>query len=185
MKADGLLNSEKLVSSLTPCNGEASGIKPEHFRKVMSRFATGVTVVTSRAGGRIHGMTCNAFCSISDSSMCILVSLATNTRTERMIRDGRVFAVNVLSESQGWLSDRFAGRHQKSEDNRFRGVEFGAAITGAPILSESVAYLDCRVLKAYKCDTHRLFLGNVIAFDAHESRRPLIFFGSQYMALSP
>jgi len=149
----------------------------------MSRFATGVAIVTSRAGDHIHGMTCNAFCSVSISPSSILVSLAKETRTEKMIRTGRVFAVNVLSEAQIWLSDRFAGRHPEYEGNRFRGVQWMIAATGAPILLGSQAFLDCCLVKVVDCDTHTLFLGSVAAIHADESQRPLIFFQSQYMGL--
>lgn len=155
----------------------------ERFRKVMSRFATGVAIVTTRTDHHIHGMTCNAFCSISISPMSILVSLAKETRTEKMIKVGRVFAVNVLSETQTWLSDRFAGRHPEHEGNRYRGVQWRVATTGAPILLGSQAFLDCRLVKVVDCDTHTLFLGSVVAIYADESQRPLIFFQSHYMGL--
>jgi len=155
----------------------------EQFRKVMSRFATGVAIVTTRAGKNIHGMTCNAFCSISISPISILVSLTKETRTEKMIKVGRIFAVNVLSETQTWLSDRFAGRHPKFETNRFKGVEWSIAATGAPILHKSQAFLDCSLIKEVDCDTHTLFLGSVVAIHADESQRPLIFFQSHYMSL--
>ena len=139
--------------------------------------------MTSRAGDQIHGMTCNAFCSISISPMSVLVSLAKNTRTERMIEAGRVFAVNVLSESQTQLSDRFAGRHKNKEANRFEGLEWTSVVTGAPIFAGSQAYLDCRLTRTFDGGTHTLFLGEVVAAHVDESQRPLIFFQSQYMAV--
>lgn len=149
----------------------------------MSRFATGVAVVTSRAVNQIHGMTCNAFCSVSISPISILVSLAKNTRTEMMIRAGRIFAVNVLSEVQTLLADRFAGRQIQYESNRFEGIEWTVSVTGAPILKNSQAYLDCTLLRIVDCDTHNLFLGSVVSFHVDESQRPLIFFESQYLGL--
>jgi flavin reductase len=158
-------------------------LSKEQFRKVMARFATGVAIVTSRAGDQIHGMTCNALCSVSISPMSVLVSLAKETRTERMITAAGVFAVNVLSESQTWLSDRFAGRHPNQEENRFQAVEWAPAVTGAPILKGSQAYLGCRLRKTFDCDTHTLFLGTVVAIHVDESQRPLVFFCSQYIGL--
>jgi flavin reductase (DIM6/NTAB) family NADH-FMN oxidoreductase RutF len=160
-----------------------SPINKEQFRKVMSRFATGVAIVTSRSGDQIHGMTCNAFCSISISPLSVLISLAKGTRTEKMVGAGRVFAVNILSESQTWLSDRFAGRHPNREEDRFEGVEWTTVTTGAPILKGSQAYLDCRLLNTFDCETHTLFLGSVVAIQADESQRPLLFFQSKYMGL--
>lgn len=153
------------------------------FRKVMSQFATGVAIVTGRLGDNVHGMTCNAICSLSSSPMSVLVSLTKESRTEKMIRTAGVFAVNVLSESQGWLSERFAGRHPEHEEDRFNGVAWTQGVTGAPILLGSQAYLDCRVATRFDCHAHSLFMGAVVAIYADESQSPLIFFRSQYMRL--
>jgi flavin reductase (DIM6/NTAB) family NADH-FMN oxidoreductase RutF len=153
------------------------------FRKVMARFVTGVTIVTSRAGEEVHGMTCNAFCSISIAPLSVIVSLAKNTRTERLIEKGAVFAVNVLSEFQTELSDRFAGRHKDKEENRFQGIQWTTVITGAPIFEGIQAYLDCNVMKTFDGGTHTLYLGQVLAAHADDSKRPLIFFQSRYMSV--
>ncbi len=153
------------------------------FRKVMSRFVTGVTVVTSRHRDEIHGMTCNAFCSISLEPMTVMVSLAKNTRTERLVERGQVFAVNVLSQAQTELSDRFAGRHGQREGDRFAGFEWTTAATGAPIFKGTQAYFDCTLLKAFDGGTHRLCVGQVVEAKADESQSPMIFFQSQYMGL--
>ena len=154
------------------------------FRKVLSRFATGVAVVTTSAEGQVHGMTCNAFCSISISPMSVLVSLAKHSRTERMINDGGVFAVNVLSESQKEISERFAGKHKDKEAHRFQDIAWTRAVTGAPILLGTQAYLDCRVSTNFDGGTHTLFVGTVVAVHAVESQHPLIFFQSKYMGVN-
>jgi flavin reductase (DIM6/NTAB) family NADH-FMN oxidoreductase RutF len=152
------------------------------FRKVMSRFVTGITVVTSRLGDEIHGMTCNAFCSISLNPLSVLVSLAKNSRTAALIEQSRVFAVNVLSEAQPHFSDRFAGRHQDKEANRFEGYEWTTAVSGAPILKGTQAWLDCKVLNAFDGGSHTLFLGEVLAAQVDETQAPLIFYQSRYHA---
>jgi len=153
------------------------------FRKVMSRFVTGVTIVTSREGDEIHGMTCNSFCSISISPLTVMVSLAKNTRTEKLIERARLFAVNVLSQSQADLSDRFAGRHKQREQDRFAGIDWVTALTGAPIFKGAQAYLDCRLLRAFDGGSHNLCLGEVVAAHLDESQGPLVFFQSRYMGL--
>jgi 3-hydroxy-9,10-secoandrosta-1,3,5(10)-triene-9,17-dione monooxygenase reductase component len=153
------------------------------FRKVMSRFITGVTVVTSRGGDEVQGMTCNAFCSVSVAPLIILVSLAKSTRTAKLIEKAQVFAVNVLSHSQAEISDRFAGRHKNFENDRFTGFQWTTAVTGSPILIEAQAYLDCRLLRVFDAGSHHLHLGEVVAAQVDESQGPLIFFQSQYMSL--
>ncbi|PYV87419.1 MAG: flavin reductase [Acidobacteria bacterium] len=154
------------------------------FRKVMARFVTGVTIVTSRAGEEVHGMTCNAFCSISIAPLTVMVCLTRNSRTERLIGKGRVFAVNVLSESQTDLSDRFAGRHKERDENRFDGFPWTTAVTGAPIFKGSQAYVDCKLMKTFDGGSHIIHLGEVVAAHTDNLKRPLIFYQSRYMGLA-
>jgi len=95
----------------------------------------------------------------------------------------RIFAVNILSDEQGTISERFAGRHQDKEANRFEGIEWQTLVTGAPTLPQSQACLDCRVTAAFDGGSHRLFLGDVVALRVDESKSPLIFFQSRYMGI--
>lgn len=150
----------------------------------MSRFATGVTVVTGKFDDEMHGMTCNAFCSVSIAPPTVLVSLVNNTRTALLIDKARAFAVNILSESQSHYSDRFAGRHKDKEADRFEGFEWTTAATGAPIFKETQAYLDCKLTSAFDGGDHTLYVGEVVAAHLDESRSPLLFFHSRYMALA-
>jgi flavin reductase (DIM6/NTAB) family NADH-FMN oxidoreductase RutF len=112
-----------------------------------------------------------------------MVSLAKDTRTERLITKARLFAVNVLSQSQAGLSDRFAGRHKQSEQDRFAGLEWVTALTGAPILKGAQAYLDCKLLNTFDGGTHSLCLGEVVGAHVDESQSPLVFFKSHYLGL--
>ena len=109
-------------------------IDASQFRRIMSRFATGVTVVTTRSGQEVHGLTCNAFCSISLAPCTVMVSVAKDARSWPLIDRSRIFAVNILSEDQTAISDRFAGRHRDKDDDRFEGIEWTTAVTGAPVL---------------------------------------------------
>jgi flavin reductase (DIM6/NTAB) family NADH-FMN oxidoreductase RutF len=163
---------------------DASAADGPDFRKVMGRFATGVTVVTSRRGEDIHGMTVNAFLSVSLKPPTVLVSLSKNTRTERLVLEGGVFAVNILSGEQQALSDRFAGRHKDKEADRFEGFEWTAGQTGAPLFKGALAALECRLLKSFDVGDHTLCLGEVVAAQADERPAPLIFFKSGYRSLA-
>jgi flavin reductase (DIM6/NTAB) family NADH-FMN oxidoreductase RutF len=155
----------------------------EQFKKAMSHFATGIAIVTGRYGDQIHGMTCNAFCSISLSPMLVLVSLSEHTRTEKLVQAGRIFAVNILSEQQFYVSDRFTGRHPACEQNRFEGIEWTSAVTEAPILRNSMAYVDCAVSDTFRQGGHALILGNVLAAHYDERLLPLVFFQSHYVTI--
>ncbi len=153
------------------------------FRKIMSRFATGVTIVTSRSEDEIHGMTCNAFCSISMTPPTVIVCLSKNTRTERLIEKSQVFAVNILSDSQTTLSDRFAGRDKEFDENRFDGFAWKTAITGAPIFEGNLASLDCKLMNLFDGMSHTIYQGEVVAAEVNEDLRPIIFYQSRYMGL--
>ena len=155
----------------------------EQFRQIMSRFVTGVTIVTTRHDSEIHGLTCNAFCSISLSPPTILVSISTHTRTDGLMRQSRVLAVNVLSDSQADLSKCFTGRHKDKEANRFEGFQWSTAVTGAPIFEGTLAYLDCKIVNAFETGDHTLYVAEVLDSGVHDAQCPLIFYRSRYMAL--
>lgn len=153
------------------------------YRKVVSRFVTGITVVTTRFGDELHGMTVNAFCSVTLTPPSVLVCLACSSRTAALVEQSRIFAVNILSDRQTLHSDRFAGRHQDREANRFEGIEWTTAVTGAPILAGSLAFLDCKLANVFDGHSHWLCLGEVVAADTDESLPPLIYHQSRYLTL--
>lgn len=155
----------------------------DQFRQIMSRFMTGVTVVTTCHDAEIHGLTCNAFCSISLSPPTVLVSISTHTRTDKLMRESKVLAVNILSDSQADLSNRFAGRHKDKEADRFEGFQWRKSVTGAPIFEGTQAYLDCKVVNAFETGDHTLYVAEVVDSGVHDARSPLMFYRSHYMAL--
>lgn len=156
----------------------------DQFRHIMSRFVTGVTIVTTCHNTEIHGLTCNAFCSISLSPPTVLVSISTHTRSDRLMRQSKVLAVNVLSDSQMELSNRFAGRHRDKEADRFEGFEWRTAVTGAPIFEGTQAYLDCKIVSVFESGDHTLYVAEVVASAVHDAERPLIFYRSHYLTLN-
>jgi flavin reductase (DIM6/NTAB) family NADH-FMN oxidoreductase RutF len=159
-------------------------IEPESLRHIMRQWATGVSLVTSIAEGFPHGMTVTSFTSVSLKPAIILVSLEKTTRTHRMVEQGKVFAVALLAEDQQELADRFAGRIADHED-RFAGLTFTSAASGAPIPAGSLAYLDCRVAATYSAGTHTLFLGEVLAGEVLRHAPPLLYHDRAYRSLKP
>ena len=160
-----------------------TSIDSSQFRQIMSRFVTGVTVVTSRSGQDIHGLTCNAFCSITVKPCTVMVSVAKDTRSWPLIEKSQIFAVNILSQTQSEISDRFSGRHKDKENNRFEGISWTTDITGAPILKGTQAYLDCQLTQSFDGGTHTLFLGEVVALNLDDTKSPLVFFSSSYLGI--
>jgi flavin reductase (DIM6/NTAB) family NADH-FMN oxidoreductase RutF len=153
------------------------------LRKIRGLFASGVTVVTTTLDGRLHGVTVSAFASLSLDPPLVMIALANETTTREMIAESGIFAVNILSDEQEFLSERFAARAPIVNED-FEGVPYHVEVTGAPILEHSVAWYDCRVEKTYEGGDHTLFVGRVEAIGfGDEGRRPLLYFSNRYARL--
>ncbi len=158
-------------------------IDPDLFRQVMSQFATGITIVTTRAGPEIHGLTANAFCSVSLEPPLVLVCVDKKAHSHDLIHEGRNFAVNILNASQEALARRFSTNNLPANE-RFAGIKFHTEATGAPILSESLGWLDCKLFAAYAGGDHTIFVGEVVALGRHQGDDPLLYFRSKYQKLN-
>jgi 3-hydroxy-9,10-secoandrosta-1,3,5(10)-triene-9,17-dione monooxygenase reductase component len=156
---------------------------PEVLRQVMRGWAGGVTVVTSLWNKTRHGMTVNAFSSVSLDPPVILVALASRTRTCRLVRQSGVFAITILAEGMEPLSDRFAGRTIPDLEDRFTGLETFNLVTGCPLINGGLAHLDCRVRDTYEVGMTTVFFGDVVAGRVYEAGRPLVYFNRLYRRL--
>jgi len=156
-------------------------VDEETFRAALRCWASGVTVLTSRAGDTIHGMTVSAFTSVSLEPPLVLVCADKATITNGVIEEGGVFAANVLAADQQELSNRFASK--KDEHRRFEGVDWTQAVTGAPILPGVVTALDCRVTAAHDAGDHVIYVGSVEAVVPGEGE-PLVYHHSAYRSLA-
>jgi flavin reductase (DIM6/NTAB) family NADH-FMN oxidoreductase RutF len=149
------------------------------FRQVMSQFATGITVVTTRAGDEIHGLTANSFCSVSLEPPLVLVCVDKTAHSHNLILQGRNFAANILTEKQEMVARRFATNNLPAEE-RFAGIPFRTEATGAPIFMESLGWLDCSLFSAYPGGDHTIFVGEVLALGRGNANNPLLYFDSTY-----
>lgn len=157
-------------------------ISPSDFRQALGAFATGVTIVTTRAGEIIHGLTANAFCSLSLAPALVLVCVDKKAQSHHLIIEGACFAINILSAQQKNLSERFA-QNQLDGKERFAGVAYKQALTGAPILEHVLSWLDCKLVATHEGGDHTIFVGEVVALGLGEEQAPLLYFRSQYRAL--
>ena len=147
-------------------------------RQVMGRFATGVTVVTTRAGDEVCGMTANAVMSLSLDPPLIVVSVEKTAHMHGALLESRCFAVNVLKQEHESLSRRFARKGPKD----FSGLGCTVEETGSPILDEALAYADCRVVEVLSGGDHDMFVGELLAAGSRHGQ-PLIFYGGNYARL--
>ena len=133
----------------------------DDFRKAMGRFATGVTVVTTGADGEVHGMTANAVTSVSLEPMMLLLCVDKDADSHEILSRAGVFAVNILSDNQQEISNRFAIKDDAGTHS-LDGVPHTIGMTGAPILEGALAYLDCRTVTEQEAGDHTIFIGEVV-----------------------
>lgn len=151
------------------------------FRRVMGHFATGVTVVTSHDGaGKLGGLTANAVASVSLDPPMVLVCIDNKSDSFPLFAASRSFAINVLGNDQETLSRRFA----KSGGDKFTGVGFRIGTTGSPILSDVIAYLDCKVSHAFEAGDHTIYVGEAVDIAVGTESDPLLYFRGGYRNLS-
>jgi flavin reductase (DIM6/NTAB) family NADH-FMN oxidoreductase RutF len=154
-------------------------IDQDLFRAVLGRFASGVTVVTTRdEHGTPHGMTVSAFSSLSLEPPLVLVCVANDATMAPLLSRVDRFAVNVLSSTQEALSRRFAGQ----ADNRFEGIGYHDGRTGAPVLEDVLAWLQCTIVARHPAGDHTLVVGQVEHAEAGEGR-PLLYYRGGYAQL--
>ncbi len=159
------------------------GVDPARFRQLMSRWATGVSVVTTRHEDRDRGLTVNAFLSVSLAPPRVLVSISTDADALPALRASGTFAVSILSATQRSLSQRFAGRVTPEE--KFAGLDVHRGRTGAALLDGAIATLECRLVQEVAAGDHALVLGEVVATEEGEDAAPLLFFRSAYAEAEP
>jgi flavin reductase len=142
-------------------------IDQDAFKKALRGWASGVTVVTSRSGDQVHGMTVSAFSSVSADPPLVLVCANRSSTTHSIIEEGGVFAVNILAAHQQEVSSVFASA--KYEDSRLEQVGWTEGQTGAPLIDEALASLECRVSSAHREGSHTIYVGKVEAVHATTS----------------
>ena len=140
-------------------------------------FATGVTIITTQAGDQVHGMTANAFMSVSLQPPLVLISVDKRAKMNALLHEGVRFGVNVLADDQRELSDHFAGRAgDRASEARF------TVIHDTPLVDGALAHLVARAERSYWGGDHSLFLGRV-EYARYGSGTPLLFHGGQYEQL--
>lgn len=153
-----------------------TGVDPLLFRRTMARFATGVTVITVVHSGGVHGMTANAFMSVSLEPPLVVVSVDRRARMHGFLEQVARYAVSILARDQEQIASHFAGKPQPGYTPDFLWID------GMPLIPGSVAHIICRLVDAHAAGDHTLFLGRVESMSYRE-REPLIFYSSQFCSL--
>jgi flavin reductase (DIM6/NTAB) family NADH-FMN oxidoreductase RutF len=146
------------------------------FRQAMGKFATGVTVITTEVDGEVHGMTANAFMSVSLSPKLVAVSIGEKAHMLEKIIKTKRYAVNILAAEQEHISMIFAGQIKERQNVAFDTLD------GLPVIKAAPAQIICEVVNVHVEGDHSLFIGRVtnIHLEEHE---PLLFFNGKYRSL--
>lgn len=153
-------------------------VGPEEYRQALRRFASGLTVITVTDGERLHGMTASAFAAVSLRPPLVLVSLEKGSRTRALVIEAGAFVVNVLAEDQEDVARAFSkAGHKPFESTRHR-----AGASGAAILDDALAWLDCNVRQTVDAGDHDIVIGEVVGSDARDGS-PLVYFHQGYRSL--
>ena len=144
------------------------------LRRTLGMFATGVTVVTTLEREQVHGLTVNAFMSVSLDPPLVLVSIERRTKLCGLLTEGRTYGVSVLRESQSGLSEHFAHRATEGiPEPRFDLIQ------DAPLVEGALAHFVAKVTRCYWGGDHSLFLGHVV-YARYGEGTPLLFHGGRY-----
>jgi flavin reductase (DIM6/NTAB) family NADH-FMN oxidoreductase RutF len=155
-------------------------IDPDSYRSVLGRFASGITVVTTRdAEGRDVGMTVSAFCSVSLEPPLIQVCVDRAASLHGALSQSKAFGVSILAAEQEALSRRFA---TAESTRRFDGIGYRRGESGVVLLDDALAHLECRMATSHDAGDHTIFIGEVEAASAR-SERPLLYYRGGYAQL--
>jgi len=148
-------------------------------RRIMGKFATGVTIASTKLGDQTWGMTANAVTSLSLDPPLVLLAVVRESQSYAKFKDAGCFALNILSADQEEISTRFASSGPKD----FADLDTREAQTGAPILTESLGWVDCKLVEILSGGDHDLFIGEILAGDAGDGQ-PLLFYAGKYARLA-
>ena len=149
----------------------------------MGHFASGVTIMTTTAAGRMHGMTVSAFSSQSLDPLLILVSVERSTVMHQLVTHSRAFAINILDE-HGEGTARFFADNTRLRGPEFREGAYQLGATGSPILKEATGYLEATVHSTLDAGDHTVIVGQVVAMAIGREAPPLVYYRSGYRALA-
>lgn len=148
------------------------------FRSTMGLFATGVTVISYKAGDMEAGMTANAFMSVSLDPPLVMISVRKVSRFNEHMQCGTRYGVNFLAEEQQDISNHFGGRPVEGINVPFITRQ------STPLIDGSLAHIVARVVEVHPAGDHLVYIGHIEYLHIGEQRRPLVFYSGKYKQIS-
>jgi flavin reductase (DIM6/NTAB) family NADH-FMN oxidoreductase RutF len=155
--------------------GGLGRVSPTEFREALSKLASTVTVVTTGGPHGFAGVTCSAFCTVSDSPPTILVCISRKSAANEFLKANGVLCVNALCETQIYLSNLFSGVGQVPMAERFADESWRRLQTSSPHCGNAVAAFDCLISDVREIGTHSIFIAEVLATACSADRIPLVY----------
>ena len=150
-------------------------VNSQNFKKALSKFSTGITVIATNKNSVLYGKTINSFSSLSLSPPLVLFSLDIKSSKLNIFKNSKFISINVLSKKQKIISDNFA---KKAPD--WKSIEYKLLKNGNPIIKNCISNLDCRILDKMKKGDHIIFICKVLKVMSNDKAKPLIYFNSKY-----
>ena len=150
-------------------------IDRDNFRKTLSTFATGITVVTTKYNSILYGKTINSFSSLSLSPPLVLFSLDKKSSKLDIFKQSKTIAINILSKKQQIISNNFAKKNPDWKD-----IQYDSLKNGNPIIKNCVSNLDCKIKDKINKGDHIIFICQVLQVINDNNLKPLIYYNSKY-----
>ena len=149
------------------------------LREALGNFVTGVTVITTRHQGELHGLTANSFSSVSLDPPLVLFSLSRTAECFSAFESSNFFAVNVLRSDQDAVSNRFATK----DIDKWSGIAWRAGLGDCPLIDGAIATFECRIEARHAGGDHVIYVGEVVTFEQCRDSQPLAFFRGRYTGI--
>lgn len=154
----------------------------QQFRSVMRRLAGGVSIITAGYGDGITGMTVTSLTSLSATPPRVLVSINRQASSFALIERDRLFGVNILGSDQHGIAGRFGNGRLKGSQ-RFDGIEWFPGSSGVPLLSHSLATVECQVEEIIERHSHGIVVGSLLSFELSPRLSGLVYWNGQYIEI--
>ena len=150
-------------------------VNKDNFKKALSGFATGITVIATKYNSILYGKTINSFSSLSLSPPLVLFALDNTSSKLNIFKKSEKITINILSKKQQLISNNFA---KKKPD--WKDIDYYSLKNGNPIIKNCVSNLDCNIIDKIKKGDHIIFICQVSQIINNDKLKPLIYYSSKY-----
>jgi len=150
-------------------------VNKDSFKKTLSAFATGITVVATKHNSILYGKTINSFSSLSLSPPLVLFSLDNKSSKLNIFQQSEKITINILSKKQKLISNNFAKKNPDWKD-----IEYDSLKNGNPMIRNCVSNLHCKIIDKIKKGDHIIFICKVSQVMNNDKLKPLIYYNSKY-----